>query len=205
MARRVLAGKATYSGSTKYGIWISKEGVDVTTTATGNTVTDPKNLLFNSVTARTGQLYAGGNISSASAEIPWTSGSKPTLTYIPAVIFVENWEYVDIDWGFNLSGGAAEQTRVQRQINANSWRIKHDRVQPGLTEFDNNISTDASSYPATAPNRVAVSSRTSTNSKFLVLRIPCAYGYMGTTAYYPNGATYSVSNHPTLGDTDDLW
>ena len=76
MARRVLAGKATYSGSTKYGIWISKEGVDVTTTATGNTVTDPKNLLFNSVTARTGQLYAGGNISSASAEIVWTSSSK---------------------------------------------------------------------------------------------------------------------------------
>ena len=204
MSRRVLAGKATYNSSATYGIWISKTGVDVTTTSAGNTITDKENLLFNSATARTGQLYAGGNITSATNEIVWTSGSKATLTYIPAVIFIENWEYVDVDWGFD-TGGGAEQTRVRRNINANSWRIKHDRVQPGLTAFQSNIQTDETSHPSVAPNRIAVNSRTSTNSKFLVLRIPCAYGYMGTTAYYPNGATYSVSDHPSLGDTDDLW
>ena len=81
-------------------------------------------------------------------------------------------------------------------------------INASLTASENSrrvLRTASRNVPATAPNRVAVNSRTSTDSKFLVLRIPCAYGYMGTTAYYPNGATYSVSNHPTLGDTDDLW
>ena len=79
MANRVLLGNL---GGSSYGLKISKEGEDVLTTAA-------KNLVFDSTKPRTGQIYAGGSTSSTSSTLTWTSGSKPTLTYIPIYFIFE--------------------------------------------------------------------------------------------------------------------
>jgi len=49
--------------------------------------------------------------------------------------------------------------------------------------------------------------RTSNATSFLVLRIPCAYGFMGSTYVDASGTsqTFGSSNHPTFGNSNGLW
>ena len=63
---------------------VSKKGQNVLSASTDN-------LLFDSTTFRSGQMYAGGfdlNLGD-SADNYLTTGSKASLGYIPAVVFTE--------------------------------------------------------------------------------------------------------------------
>lgn len=169
MANRVLIGKM----GSDFGIKVSKEGFDVTTTA-------DKNLLFDSTSRRTGLVYAGatGLNLGDSADNYLTTGSKTSLGYPPLVIFSEknNGNLIFGDSG--AGGGDVSQMSI--------WKTTTSTVTPctanvatvvGQTFFGVRPS-DGRGY-----DQVNASQENALNVSYFVLRIPCAWGYMNDTYF----------------------
>ncbi len=118
----------------------------------GDNVLDPSEpLLFNTANVkRTGQIYAGGNQSSTSS-INWTT-TKGSLGYIPLVVQTNDKQGDKIVNSGSTTGGLTVDTI-------------HDY---GAAKFTSSTITFEN----------AEESYTATNTFFMVLRIPCAYGIM---------------------------
>lgn len=147
-----------------YGFYVSKSNSDVLTC-------DRKELLLDSSQGRGGQIYAGGSQSTLTGEQSFLStGSKPSLGYIPLVVHIEDskGEYED-GWG-NLSGHAY-YIRETAMIETTTSSIR-----PVSMEVDGNDDEYA------GDSGVDIG-RTATNIKFIVVKIPCAYGYMTSTYF----------------------
>ena len=170
MANRVLVGKM----GSDFGIKVSKEGFDVTTTA-------DKNLLFDSTSRRTGLVYAGatGLTLNDSADNYLTTGSKTSLGYPPLVIFSEknNGNLLFDDFQGDVS---------QMSI----WKTTTSTVTPctaqtaavsffgGSNIFTGTLPSDGRGYDG-----VNSSNENAINVSYFVLRIPCAWGYMNDTYF----------------------
>ena len=179
MADRVVLGNL---GSSNFGLRVSKPSTNVLSTTANN-------LIFNSTTTRVGQIYAGANFTATSSAITWTSGSKATLTYIPEVLVNE------------------ANTAILHNANIVS--------NPSFDSFEEDLIREYDTYKisntSVTPLRMNVSyspgntSRTSAAGAFVVLKIPNAFGFMGNTYVDASGTTQNLGNHPTLGDTANLW
>jgi hypothetical protein len=155
MANRILAGNRATGG---YGLYVSKANSNVLTC-------DRKELLFDSSQKRAGDVYAGGTQSSTSGQNFLTTSSKASLGYIPLVISTEDKrgerDYQDGDEEFYQS----RTDFIETTINS---------VTPKT--MDGQISSSTSALPSPVASRETASA--CTNFKFMVLKIPCAYGYM---------------------------
>jgi len=198
MANRVALGKLD---STNYGLRVSKENENVLTTAS-------KNLVFDSTVTRCGQIYAGGSNSGTSSTITWTSGSKPTLTYIPMYLIFE--QGVKVLHEFDTSANIEEAYDLY-QINnqAFGWELTNSGLTPKTTNENGWITNQSGNQQVIGDNyfNLFYVNRTSNATSFLVLRIPCAYGFMGSTYVDASGTsqTFGSSNHPTFGNSNGLW
>ena len=137
MGARILLGED--SGGV-YGLKVSQEGDDVTNPS------EP--LIFDSASARSGMVYAGGNDSSA-ATVDW-SATKGTLGYIPLIISIDD-------------GLGSKETY------SNDVEVYYEHGQ----YFE---STTTNVTPRGYGGES--SSRTAANLKFIVLRLPLQYGKM---------------------------
>jgi len=198
MANRVALGKLD---STNYGLRVSKENENVLTTAS-------KNLVFDSTVTRCGQIYAGGSNSGTSSTITWTSGSKPTLTYIPMYLIFE--QGVKVLHEFDTSANIEEAYDLY-QINnqAFGWELTNSGLTPKTTNENGWITNQSGNQQVIGDDyfNLFYVNRTSNATSFLVLRIPCAYGFMGSTYVDASGTsqTFGSSNHPTFGNSNGLW
>ena len=158
---RVLAGNRSTGG---YGLYVSKANSNVLTC-------DRKDLLFDSSQKRGGEVYAGGSQSSLSnsGQSFLSTGSKDALGYIPLVIWTED----------------KKGERAETDGDDEYWRLRQDMIE----------TTTSTIYPKSLGQQIDPSTTASsgiynresndscTNIKFMVLKIPCAYGYM-TSAYF---------------------
>jgi hypothetical protein len=198
MANRVALGKLD---STNYGLRVSKENENVLTTAS-------KNLVFDSTVTRCGQIYAGGSNSGTSSTITWTSGSKPTLTYIPMYLIFE--QGVKVLHEFETYANIEEAGDLY-QINnqAFGWELTNSGLTPKTTNENGWITNNSGNQQVIGDDyfNLFYVNRTSNATSFLVLRIPCAYGFMGSTYVDASGTsqTFGSSNHPTFGNSNGLW
>ena len=168
MANRVLLGNRSTGG---YGLYVSKDGADVTSCA-------KKDLLFDSTSVRSGMVYAGAkNLTlNDSADNFLTTGSKPSLGYIPLVISVEK------NMGARFEGDGSEYEDIDE---ISIWKTTTSTYTPcTATTLDGGYST-AYSGPSNGRNYGEVSStdENAINVSYFVLRIPCAYGYMTSTYF----------------------
>ena len=157
MANRILAGNRSTGG---YGLYVSKAGSNVLNC-------DGKQLLFDASQKRAGEVYAGGTQSSlsTSGQNFLSTGSKATLGYIPLVICTEDLKG-EKDW----SDGDEDfyQSRTD-MIETTSSTLK-----PKSMEGSVDSTTSALGSPFVSRDGGSAC----TNFKFMVLKIPCAYGYM---------------------------
>jgi hypothetical protein len=159
MANRVLLGNRATGG---YGAYVSKAGHNVLTCAR-------KELLMDSSQKRAGEVYAGGTQSSLgnSGQNFLSTGSKSSLGYIPLVIHTE-----DKRGEYETNAGGDENYWTER-MDAIETTVNTIRPVNIGTEVDNNTSNIET---LGVVNRINANS--CTNIKFMVLKIPCAYGYM---------------------------
>jgi hypothetical protein len=176
MANRVLLGNRSTGG---YGVYVSKANSNVLTC-------DDKDLLLSSNAKVSGAMpvYAGGSQSSLSSSLNFlTTSSKDNLGYIPLVITneVENRIW---NWGAKTSGAADIQLC---QNNVSFFTYTSSTLTPALLR----------PFPANDVDGVVETRRTSTGDygsntggtqactglEFVVLKIPCAYGYMTSTYF----------------------
>ena len=154
---RVLAGNRSTGG---YGLYVSKANSNVLTC-------DRKDLLFDSSQKRAADVYAGGSQSSignTSSQSFLSTGTKDALGYIPLVKWTE-----DKRGERSLVDGDDEQYRSRGDfIETTTSTIAPKTLGVGISSggdggdgIDNRYSGDSC-----------------TNIKFMVLKIPCAYGYM---------------------------
>lgn len=123
-----------------------------------NVLSPSEPLLYDSTSVRSGMVYAGGNASSTTG-INW-SATKGTLGYIPLTISMD-----DKTGTIETYNAGAEEERYQERS--------------GMVEITTtNINPIEFSEIANSANGMAGASRTATNLKFIVLRIPCQYGKM---------------------------
>lgn len=207
MAKRVLLGK---KGS-DYGLFISKPGVDVTTTSS------PKDLLFNSgatTTAsgatsersfRAGVIVTDTTIntatSGATTNLPSTLGSDNNY-YIPAYQIVENGvrnptagynetrSFVsgivyDIDSthlsGLPTNSGGGLWELTTSGSGSNINAIEAKQID--ATQYENsNASSFSAGYPWIIDRGIAANASVSVD--ILMLRIPCQYGKMDIDALF---------------------
>lgn len=207
MAKRVLLGK---KGS-DYGLFVSKPGVDVTTTSS------PKDLLFNSGATTTAsgatseRSFRSGVIvtdttfttltSGAVKELPSTLGSDNNY-YIPAYQIVEN--------GVRTPKSGYDETRsfisgIVYEIESDHtsglptnsggglWELTTNGSGSNInaieaklidaTEYENSNATSLSTtYPWVEDRGIASSDNVTV--EVLMLRIPCQYGKMTNTALF---------------------
>ena len=179
MANRVVLGNL---GSGNFGLRVSKPSANVLNTTANN-------LIFNSTATRVGGVYAGANFTATSSAITWTSGSKATLTYIPEVLVNE--ANTAILHNENIVSNPVEDIFTEDLIREyDTYKISNTSVTP--------LRMDVSYAPSNT-------SRTSAAGTFIILRIPNAFGFMGNTYVDSSGTTQNLTNHPTLGDTGNLW
>ena len=183
MPSRVLFGKGTATrGTSNFGLWVSKPSANVETTTANN-------LIFDSTTVRTGLIYAGANFTATSSAITWTSGSKATLTYIPEVLVNE--ANTAILHNENIVSNPSFDSFTEDLIREyDTYKISNTSVTP--------LRMDVSYAPSNT-------SRTSAAGAFVVLKIPNAFGFMGNTYVDSSGTTQNLGNHPSLGNTENLW
>jgi len=206
MAKRVLLGK---KGS-DYGLFISKPGVDVTTTSS------PKDLLFNSgaTTVNTGatseRSFRSGVIvtdttittatSGATTNLPSTLGSDNNY-YIPAYQIVENGvrnPTSGYDESRNLSGALLYEIESDHlsglptnsggglwELTTNGSGNNINAIEAKLIDavkYENSNTTFQSGYPWISDRGIASSDSVSVD--ILMLRIPCQYGKMEIDALF---------------------
>ena len=157
------------------GIKVSKPGQNVLTATN-------QNLIFDSSKVRTGQIYAGGtnlNLGDSSSNFLTTS-SKSNLGYIPLVAISEK-----NNGSFDFSSGEGSVSNIS------SWLFTSSEIQPvsfnpvapspgstGTGTMDATHITENRSYSG-----ISSANENATNVNYVVLRIPCAYGYM-TSSYF---------------------
>ena len=153
---RILAGNRSTGG---YGLYVSKANSNVLTC-------DRKDLLFDSSQKRGGEVYAGGSQSSIdnNGQSFLSTGSKDNLGYIPLVIWTEDKkgerEITDgDDYMYRQRQDFIETTTST--ITPKSLGIQISDTEDGSDGIDTRDSSDSCA-----------------NIKFMVLKIPCAYGYM---------------------------
>ena len=206
MAKRVLLGK---KGS-DYGLFISKPGVDVTTTSS------PKDLLFNSgaTTVNTGatseRSFRSGVIvtdttittvtSGATQNLPSTLGSDNNY-YIPAYQIVEN-GVTNPTSGYDetrsfvsgivyeiesdhLSGLPTNSGGGLWELTTSGSGSNINAIEAKLIDavkYENSNTTFQSGYPWISDRGIAANASVSVD--ILMLRIPCQYGKMETEALF---------------------
>ena len=207
MAKRVLLGK---KGS-DYGLFVSKPGVDVTTTSS------PKDLLFNSGATTTAsgttseRSFRSGVIvtdttfttltSGAVKELPSTLGSDNNY-YIPAYQIVENGVRTPksgYDETRSLISGIVYEIESDHtsglptnsggglwELTTNGSGSNINAIEAKLidaTEYENSNATSLSTtYPWVEDRGIASSDNVTV--EVLMLRIPCHYGKMTNTALF---------------------
>tara|TARA_B100000902_G_scaffold395922_1_gene455574 strand:+ start:168 stop:641 length:474 start_codon:yes stop_codon:yes gene_type:complete len=156
MANRILLGKD--SGG-NYCLKVSQPG--------DNVLSPSEPLIFDSTSVRSGMIYAGGS-SSSTTGINWSS-TKGTLGYIPLAISMDD------------AVGTREQWNASQLNEEYQERI-------GMTETTttniNPVRFKAAGSPASDSTGYAARSRTATNLKFLILRVPCQYGKMNDSSLW---------------------
>lgn len=163
MGNRVLMGNRSTGG---YGLYVSKAGSNVLNC-------DKKELLFDASQKRAGEIYAGGNLSSISGEQNFlTTSSKASLGYIPMVVCTEdkNGEFQNNGWQQGYGTAIWQNETAMMQTTLTSIRP----IKFSVTNNDNH--TGESGIAAGRSN--SGSAPNCTNLKFMVLKIPLAYGYM---------------------------
>jgi len=157
MANRVLLGNRATGG---YGLYVSKAGSNVLNC-------NKKDLLFDSSQKRAGETYAGGTQSSLSTtgQNFLSTGSKASLGYIPLVISAE-----DLRGEKDIQAGDEEFYQSRTDV----IETTSSTVRPRSMEGSISSTTTALGSPFVGRD----SGSACTNFKFMVLKIPCAYGYM---------------------------
>ena len=152
-------------------MYVSKEGADVTSCA-------KKDLLFDSTSFRSGMVYAGAkNLTlNDSADNFLTTGSKPSLGYIPLVISVEK------NMGERFEYDGSESVDIDE---ISLWKTTTSTYTPCTARTLDGASSTAYGGPANGRNYDQISStnENAINVSYFVLRIPCAYGYMTSTYF----------------------
>ena len=163
MANRVLLGNRATGG---YGMYVSKAGSNVLTC-------NRKELLFDSSQKRAGEVYAGGTQSSigTSGQNFLTTGSKSNLGYIPLVVYTED-KRGDLEDDTGDEGLTLERTdTLETTVNT---------IKP--VTIGTEISYNTASLELNTVNQRRTDLQ-ATNVKFMVLKIPLAYGYMTNTYF----------------------
>ena len=167
MGNRVLLGNRSTGG---YGLYVSKDGSDVTSCA-------KKDLLFDSTSVRSGLVYAGatGLTLNDSADNFLTTGSKASLGYIPLVISVEK------NMGARFDGDGSEYEDIDE---ISIWKTTTSTYTPCTA---NTLGSGGNGYIGPEDGRgyanFSNSEENAINVSYFVLRIPCAYGYMTSTYF----------------------
>jgi len=155
MANRILFGNL---GGSSYGLKVSQPG--------DNVLSPLEPLIFDSTSVRSGMTYAGGSAASTTG-INWSS-TKGTLGYIPLCVSMDNKkgtiETYDID---------SYEERYQER--AGMHEVTTTNINP--IKFEESVSGGTSGGGAGV-------SRTATNFKFIVLRLPCQYGKMNDASLW---------------------
>ena len=156
---RVLMGNRATGG---YGLYVSKANSDVLNCAR-------KELLFDSSQPRAGEIYAGGSQSSLgnSGQNFLTTNSKSSLGYIPMVVHSEDkrGEFNTID-GFQTGFYTDRMDVIETTLNT---------ITPKTIGSEPDANTSNILDLTVGGRRNGTSC---TNIKFMVLKIPLAYGYM---------------------------
>ena len=139
MGARILLGED--SGGV-YGLKISQPGDN------GGVLNPAEPLLFDSTSARTGKVYAGGNASSTTT-IDWSS-TKGQLGFIPLVI-------------------STDDNAGSKEVFSNG---SDEEYYEGGEHFDTTLTS------VTPRDVDGSGSRTAANLKFMVIRLPLQYGKM---------------------------
>ena len=167
MGNRVLLGNRSTGG---YGLYVSKDGSDVTSCA-------KKDLLFDSTSVRSGLVYAGatGLTLNDSADNFLTTGSKASLGYIPLVISVEK------NMGARFESDGSESVDIDE---ISLWKTTTSTYTPCTAET---LGSGGNGYIGPQNGRsydqISSTNENAINVSYFVLRIPCAYGYMTSTYF----------------------
>ena len=167
MGNRVLLGNRSTGG---YGLYVSKDGSDVTSCA-------KKDLLFDSTSVRSGLVYAGatGLTLNDSADNFLTTGSKASLGYIPLVISVEK------NMGARFESDGSESVDIDE---ISLWKTTTSTYTPCTAET---LGSGGNGYigpqNGRRHNQISSTNENAINVSYFVLRIPCAYGYMTSTYF----------------------
>ena len=167
MGNRVLLGNRSTGG---YGLYVSKDGSDVTSCA-------KKDLLFDSTSVRSGMVYAGatGLTLNDSADNFLTTGSKASLGYIPLVISVEK------NMGARFESDGSESVDIDE---ISLWKTTTSTYTPCTAET---LGSGGNGYigpqNGRSYNQISSTNENAINVSYFVLRIPCAYGYMTSTYF----------------------
>ena len=207
MAKRVLLGK---KGS-DYGLFISKPGVDVTTTSS------PKDLLFNSGATTTAsgatseRSFRSGVIVTDTTIATLTAGATKTLPstlgsdnnyYIPAYQIVENGvrnptagynETRSLVSGIVYDIESEHLSGLPTNSGGGLWELTTsgsgsninaiEAKQIDATKYENsNASSFSAGYPWISDR--GISANASVSVDILMLRIPCQYGKMEIDALF---------------------
>lgn len=154
--------------------------------ANSNVLTcDAKDLLLDSrgKTSEMGNVYAGGALSSLTGDQNFlTTGSKDNLGYIPLVICNETRNTL-WNWGSKVTGVTTISTR---QNNISMFSFTSSVLRP--------IRVDSAPYASQGvvdERRTTIAlygsgtggSQACVGLNFVVLKVPCAYGYMTSTYF----------------------
>jgi len=173
MAHRVLIGNRTTGG---YGLYVSKGGADVLNCAA-------KDLLFDSRQGvGSGLVYAGGQISSVIASAGknfLTTGSKQGLGYIPLVVTAEA---IGGTWAESGGGGLSSEAWDQSRVDI--FATTASTIYPMQYDGNGGGSHDRRTTQSSPPDGYSRGgNQACVDLAFVVLRIPCAYGYMNSTYF----------------------
>ena len=147
-----------YAAYNEYGLQVSQPG--------DNVLSPTEPLIFDSTSVRSGMTYAGGSAASTTG-INWSS-TKGTLGYIPVCISMDDKK--GAVESFNL---ASSEERYQDR--AGMHEVTTTNINP--IKFKDDVSGGNSGGGAGE-------SRTATNFKFIVLRLPCQYGKMNDASLW---------------------
>ena len=168
MANRVLIGNRSTGG---YGLYVSKANSDVTNCTR-------KELLFDSSQARAGEVYAGGSLSSlggGTAQSFLSTGSKANLGYIPLVITTE-----DKRGSYDDQTSGQDGTEQYTASRIDFFEFTTSTLKP---QSLGNAAGQDWDFSTTDIISNRPSDQACTNLKFMVLKIPLAYGYMNSTYF----------------------
>jgi len=143
-------------GST-YGLKVSQAG--------DNVLSPAEPLIFDSTSVRSGMTYAGGNASSTTG-INWSS-TKGTLGYIPVAISMD-------DKKGTVESQNQQGDEFEYQERAGMVEVTTTNINP--IKFEQSAQSHTGGC--------AGNSRTATNLKFIILRIPCQYGKMNDASLW---------------------